>query len=74
MFYWRERSREVDFVVRAGKTVTAIEVKSGRVQNSFPGLAAFGAAFPRARKLLVGGDGIAIDEFLEKPVEHWVKP
>lgn len=74
VFYWRERSHEVDFVVRAGKTVTAIEVKSGRAQNSFPGLAAFGAAFPRARKLLVGGDGIAIDEFLEKPVEHWVKP
>lgn len=74
VFYWRERSHEVDFVVRAGKTVTAIEVKSGRARDSFPGLAAFGAAFPRARKLLVGGDGIAVEEFLERPVEHWVKP
>ena len=74
VFYWRERSHEVDFVVRAGKTVTAIEVKSGRTRDSFPGLAAFGAAFPRARKLLVGGDGIAVEEFLERPVEHWVTP
>jgi predicted AAA+ superfamily ATPase len=74
VFYWRERSHEVDFVVRAGKTVTAIEVKSGRARDSFPGLAAFGAAFPRARKLLVGGDGIAVEEFLERPVGHWVKP
>ena len=74
VFYWRERSHEVDFVVRAGKTVTAIEVKSGRTRNSFPGLAAFGAAFPRARKLLVGGDGIEVEEFLERPVEHWMKP
>ncbi len=24
-FYWRDRNREVDFVARAGKTVTAIE-------------------------------------------------
>jgi hypothetical protein len=30
VFYWRERSHEADFVVRVGKTVTAIEVKSGR--------------------------------------------
>ena len=74
VFYWRERSHEVDFVVRAGKTVTAIEVKSGRARDSLPGLAAFGAAFPRARKLLVGGDGIAVEEFLERPVGHWVKP
>jgi hypothetical protein len=74
VFYWRERSHEVDFVVRTGKTVTAIEVKTGRPRGSFPGLAAFGAAFPKVRKLLVGGDGIVVEEFLERPVEHWVKP
>ena len=74
VFYWRERSHEVDFVVRVGKTVTAIEVKRGRARDSVPGLAAFGAAFPRARKLLVGGDGIAVEEFLERAVEHWVAP
>jgi predicted AAA+ superfamily ATPase len=33
LFYWRERNREVDFVVRAGRTLTAIEVKSGRRAN-----------------------------------------
>ena len=47
VFYWRERSHEVDFVVRVGKSVTAIEVKSGRAREGFSGLAAFGAAFPR---------------------------
>lgn len=72
VFYWRDRNREVDFVVRAGKQLTAIEVKSGRSRDALPGLAAFGAAFPKARKLLVGGDGIAVEEFLGKPVEHWV--
>jgi hypothetical protein len=35
-------------------------------------LAAFDTAFTKARKLLVGGDGIAVEEFLGKPVEHWV--
>jgi uncharacterized protein len=56
------------------RRVTAIEVKSGRARDSFPGLAAIGAAHPRARKLLVGGDGIAVGGFLERPVEYWVAP
>lgn len=30
LFYWRERNREVDFVIRAGQALVAIEVKSGR--------------------------------------------
>jgi len=33
--------------------------------------AAFADAFRPTRKLLVGGDGIALDEFLSQPVEHW---
>jgi predicted AAA+ superfamily ATPase len=37
VFYWHDRNAEVDFVVRAGKSVTAIEVKSGRARNGFPG-------------------------------------
>ena len=73
LFYWRDRNREVDFVVRAGRTVTAIEVKSGRSGEAQPGLAAFAEAYGRARALLVGGDGIAVEEFLARPVEHWVK-
>ncbi len=73
VFYWRERGREVDFVVRCGRTVTAIEVKSGRSRESLPGMAAFVHAFKPERTLLVGGDGIPVEEFLLKPVEHWVK-
>jgi uncharacterized protein len=74
LFYWRDRNREVDFVARAGKAVTAIEVKSGRARDAFPGLAAFAEAVPRARTLIVGPGGIAIEEFLRKPAEHWVAP
>jgi predicted AAA+ superfamily ATPase len=73
LFYWRERNREVDFVVRAGRAVTAIEVKSGRAREALAGMDAFAAAFKPARMLLVGGDGIALEEFLAKPVEHWMK-
>ena len=74
LFYWRERNREVDFVVRAGRVVIAIEVKSGRAPDAFPGLSAFAEAFKPKRTLLVGGDGISLEEFLTKPVEHWLQP
>ncbi|WP_447975072.1 ATP-binding protein [Nitrospira sp. Kam-Ns4a] len=73
LFYWRDRNREVDFVVRAGRAVTAIEVKSGRARETLPGMEAFVAWCKPARTLLVGGDGIAVEDFLSKPVEHWVK-
>jgi len=73
LFYWRDRGREVDFVVRAGKRLVAIEVKSGRAPDSLAGMEAFTAAFKPKRTLLVGGDGIAIGDFLSKDAEHWVR-
>jgi predicted AAA+ superfamily ATPase len=74
LFYWRERNREVDFVVRAGRIVIAIEVKSGRAPDAFPGLGAFAEAFKPKRALIVGGEGIPLEEFLSTPVEHWLQP
>ena len=58
--------------MRAGRAVTAIEVKSGRGRDTHPGLAAFADTFKSTRKLLVGGDGIPVEEFLLAPVAHWV--
>jgi predicted AAA+ superfamily ATPase len=73
LYYWRDLNEEVDFVVRAGRTVVAIEVKSGRAPNAFSGLETFSSQFKPQRTLLVGGDGIALEEFLIKPVEHWLQ-
>ena len=72
LFYWRERNREVDFVLRVGRKLMAIEVKSGRSQNVLAGMQAFNAAFKPDRLLLVGGDGIAVDEFLQMPLASWL--
>ena len=70
--YWRERNHEVDFVVQAGRTLTSIEVKSGRAPQSHVGTAAFREAFQPTRTLLVGGDGVSVQEFLSRPVSHWL--
>ena len=72
LFYW-ERGKEVDFVLRRGQRVVAIEVKSGRGRENLPGMSAFDRAFAPQRKLLVGGQGLALDEFLLTPVTHWLE-
>jgi predicted AAA+ superfamily ATPase len=72
LFYWRERNREVDFVLKRGERVSAIEVESGAARKTLPGIAAFNAAFQPGRKILVGGQGIPIEEFLETPAAQWL--
>lgn len=72
LYYWRERNHEVDFVVKTGRRLAAIEVKSGRAPQSHRGTAAFAAAFKPQRSLLVGGDGIELGEFLSRPALHWI--
>jgi predicted AAA+ superfamily ATPase len=67
LFYWREVSKEVDFVLRRGDKLLALEVKAGNRRTSLPGMAAFEKAFGPAKKLLVGTGGIPFEEFLQIP-------
>ncbi len=73
LFYWREGNDEVDFVLRSGREIVAIEVKSGRVPRAHSGLEAFSKAHRTRRSLIVGTDGIAVNEFLAAPVERWLE-
>jgi predicted AAA+ superfamily ATPase len=70
LFYWSSRNREVDFVLSRKNELVAIEVKSGRNRGTFPGVEAFSKEFKVKRKLLVGPQGIALDEFLLIPPEE----
>lgn len=61
--YWRRANAEVDYVVERGRTVWGLEVKSGRPRPT-PGLAEFRLAYPRAHTLIIGSEGIPLEEFL----------
>jgi predicted AAA+ superfamily ATPase len=73
LFYWRDRGQEVDFVVRSRNRLVAIEVKSGRAPQAHAGTAAFATAFKVQRTLLVGGDGVTVENFLDRPVGEWIR-
>ena len=64
LFYWRERDREVDYVLRRPDGTIAIEVTSARRKGTLPGVAAFLASYPRVRPQLIGGEGIPLERFL----------
>lgn len=71
VYYWRHGVLEVDFVLTRGPEVIAIEVKSGRKTRRTRGMEAFAERFHPTRMLLVGQGGIAIDDFLSVPADHW---
>ena len=63
VFYWRERNEEVDFVIQQNSNVIALEVKSGR-RGENKGLSTFSGLYHPLKALIVGTNGISIEEFL----------
>jgi predicted AAA+ superfamily ATPase len=63
LFWWRDRDKEVDFVVQQGSRVTAIEVKSGRTKGTL-GVQAFLERNPGALALVVGSAACPLEAFL----------
>jgi predicted AAA+ superfamily ATPase len=72
LFYWLDRNHEVDFVLHRGNTLVAIEVKSGRTKTALPGIESFARSFEVKRKLLVGPQGIPVEDFMSTSVEDWL--
>jgi len=69
VYWWRERGNEVDFVIKKGNQLTAIEVKSGRVKN-VGGSLVFKKLYPEALSLIVGSANLGLEDFLlgKKPL------
>ncbi|MCC8071883.1 MAG: DUF4143 domain-containing protein, partial [Bacteroidales bacterium] len=63
LFYWREKSMEVDFIIESQSSLIALEVKSGhRSMNA--GLPTFKERFHPKQALIVGTGGFSLADFL----------
>jgi hypothetical protein len=71
LYYWRDHNDEVDFVLRSPRKLTALEVKSGRIGRTQRGMSAFSKRFNPDHVLLVGGEGIPLEEFLRSDLSQW---
>lgn len=72
LFYWREEDKEVDFVLKKGSNLTAIEVKSGYDAMRKSGVDHFVKQFQPSRILLVGPQGIPLEQFLKTSVHELI--
>lgn len=63
VFYWRERSEEVDFILRKKGSVVAVEVKSNAEKRT-EGLERFRELFEPQTSFIVGDGGISAEDFL----------
>lgn len=70
LFYWREGKYEVDYIVRRGKSIWAVEVKSGR-RRAADGLGAFIERYPEAKAVLITREGYV--EFEADPMAYLQK-
>ena len=63
LYWWRDGTAEVDFVIKKGKKRTALEVKSGRPKRT-KGLGEFVSRFPGTYSLIIGSKDFPIEDFL----------
>ena len=71
--YWRQNSLEVDFVIQRGARIGSLEVKSGDDARSLRGFHEFEKLFNPDVSLLVGAEGVPLNEFLTVPADDWLK-
>lgn len=64
VYYWRENNEEVDFVIRRGDRLLAIEVKSGRRQMN-SGVGKFREQYRPQHSLMVGGDAMPVEQLFK---------
>lgn len=70
IYYWREKNNEVDFVLKNGQRLVALEVKSSSFEPSHKGLEQFRKSWPEAKTWIVGPGGIGLEDFLRSNIEQ----
>lgn len=64
LWYWRDGNFEIDFILKQGSKLIAIEVKAGnRIKSS--GLTKFENQYGECKKLLIGTDGFTWKDFIK---------
>lgn len=70
LHYWREKNDEVDYVLKKGRHVWGVEVKSGRAKSQ-RGLEQFKKKFPTAHPVLITPENYS--KFEESPMDFLEK-
>ncbi len=69
IYYWRHVNHEIDFIVKKGKEIIALEVKSGRNKKYISGFDALKKVSKIKKNLIIGREGIPIKDFLSMKID-----
>lgn len=70
LFYWRQGNDEVDYIIQKRDRLMAIEVKSNHEKRT-SGLQVFKEKFSPKVSLIIGPEGIGVEEFLSHdPIDY----
>jgi len=68
IYYWRHVNYEIDYIIRQGERLAAVEVKSGRKKGSVPGFEQFQKSFRTKRNIVVGQGRVELNDFLKMTI------
>ncbi|MDE0066067.1 MAG: ATP-binding protein [Acidimicrobiaceae bacterium] len=70
--YWRDGNSEVDFVLQRGPHLVGVEVKAGGGRPRRSSLEDFERRFSASPSIVVGENGVPLQDFLSEPADHWL--
>ena len=70
-YYWRERNKEVDFVLKKGHRLVALEVKTVSVGKPHTGLVQFQKHWPETMSWIISPDGLDLADFLNSDLTYF---
>lgn len=72
VFYWKEGSQQIDFIIQKRETVITLMVKNTQKEKSFSELDVFCHLYNPQQNLLIGEQGIPVEKFLLTPLDYWI--
>ncbi len=76
LFYWRDRNDEVDYIIKSGRKLIAVEVKSGLNADKTKGLSMFLKRNKTASGVVIGAQSendvfhiVKLEEFFKNPAQ-----
>jgi len=73
IFYWKEGNYVVDFVIRKGETIITLMVNPSKKGIGVRAVEVFSEIYRPQQNLIVGEQGIPVDQFLLTPLVTWIE-
>lgn len=72
IFYWKDNNKSIDFIIRKDEDIIVVDVNTHKKGKNIQGVNVFKQKYQPSKILIVGEEGISVEEFLLNPLEAWI--